>query len=81
MKLIAEYFGILVFGFVVLVAGLVVLPPNVSTQSLPATSMGEIIGFGLAFLVIAGGFTWYYNAELPADEPSQQRGRESDRRR
>jgi len=78
MKLIAEYFGLLVFGFVVLVAGLVVLPPNATAEGLPGTSWGEVIGFGLAFLVIAGGFTWYYNAELPSDEPSRQRGRGSD---
>ena len=64
MKLIAEYFGLFVFGFVVFMAGLVALPP--------ATSIGEVVGMGLAFVVIAGGFTWYYNSDLPAGEPGRQ---------
>lgn len=64
MKLITEYFGLFVFAFVIFVAGLVALPP--------ATSIGEIVGMGLAFIVIAGGFSWYYSSELPAGEPGRQ---------
>jgi hypothetical protein len=67
MNWITEYFGFFVFGFVIFVAGLVALPP--------ATSVGEIVGMGLAFIVIAGGFSWYYTSELPAGEPGRQPGR------
>lgn len=67
MKLITEYFGLLVFGFVVFMAGLVALPP--------ATSAGELVGMGLGFVVIAGGFSWYYTSELPAGEPGRQPGK------
>ncbi|MFO8098112.1 MAG: hypothetical protein R6T83_00650 [Salinibacter sp.] len=64
MKLIAEYFGPFVFGFVVFMAGLVALPPS--------TSIAEVVGMGLAFVVIAGGFTWYYSSELSSGEPGNQ---------
>jgi hypothetical protein len=59
MKLLLEYFGLLVFAFVVLVGGLVALP---RVTSLPVTTPDELLGLGLAFIVIAGGFSWYYLA-------------------
>jgi hypothetical protein len=59
MKLVLEYFGLLIFCFVILVGGLIALP---RTTALPATSPSEMIGLGLAFVVIGGGFTWYYLA-------------------
>lgn len=59
MKLILEYFGMLIFAFVVLVGGLILLP-RVTTA--PATSPSEMMGLALAFVVIAGGFSWYYLA-------------------
>ncbi|MFP4228303.1 MAG: hypothetical protein ACLFTE_05690 [Salinivenus sp.] len=57
MKRILESFGIFVFGFVLLVGGLI-LGPRVT--SMPITSAGELVGLGLALIVIAGGFAWYY---------------------
>jgi hypothetical protein len=59
MKLILEYFGVLIFAFVVLVGGLVALP---SVTAMPKTSVNEMMGLVLAFVVIAGGFSWYYLA-------------------
>jgi len=58
MRVFAQYFGLMVFGFVVFVAGLVALPPNVAA--------GEFVGLGLAFLVITGGFGWFLSADLAA---------------
>jgi len=59
MKLLLEYFGLIVFSFVVLVGGLILLP---RVMPAPATTPGEMVGLGLAFVVIGGGFSWYYLA-------------------
>jgi len=59
MKLILEYFGFLIFAFVLLVGGFILLP---RVTAMPATSAGEIVGLTLAFVVIAGGFSWFYLA-------------------
>jgi drug/metabolite transporter (DMT)-like permease len=59
MKLLIEYFGVLIFAFVLLVGGFILLP---RITAMPQTSSGEMVGLGLAFVVIAGGFTWYYLA-------------------
>jgi hypothetical protein len=71
MKLIREYFGLGIFGFVVFVGGLVALP---SITEAPETSLGEMMGLALAFIVIAGGFSWYYFA---APTPPRDRRRSS----
>jgi len=73
MKVLVEYFGLLIFAFVVLVGGLVALP---TIAPAPETSLREMMGLGLAFVVIAGGFSWYYFASSPAELA----GRERDRR-
>jgi drug/metabolite transporter (DMT)-like permease len=74
MKFVVEYFGLLIFAFVILVGGLVALP---TLTPAPQTSVREIMGLGLAFVVITGGFSWYYFASSPADlaggEPSEPR--------
>jgi hypothetical protein len=62
MRFIVEYFGVFIFGFVVFVGGLVALPEI----GAPETSLGEMGGLILAFIVIVGGFSWYYNADLPS---------------
>lgn len=67
MKLLRDYFGLGIFAFVVLVGGLVALP---SITEAPDTSPGEMMGLALAFVVIAGGFSWYYFAA-----PTSPRGR------
>lgn len=59
MKLVLEYFGLLIFCFVLLVGALITLP---RTTALPDTSPSEMLALGLAFVVIGGGFTWYYLA-------------------
>lgn len=59
MKLIIEYIGLFVFAFVLLVGGLIALP---RITGMPQTSPGEMVGLTLAFVVIAGGFSWYYFA-------------------
>ncbi len=59
MKLFLDYFGLAIFAFVVLVGGLVALP---ALGEAPQTSGQEVVGLGLAFVVIAGGFSWYYFA-------------------
>lgn len=61
MKVIVEYFGLFIFAFVVFVGGLVALPE----VGAPETSPGEMVGLVLAFVVIVGGFSWYYSADLP----------------
>lgn len=71
MKVIAEYFGLFIFAFVVFVGGLVALPE----VGAPDTSLGEMGGLILAFVVIAGGFSWYYTAELPSGASSRRRHR------
>jgi hypothetical protein len=74
MKFLVEYFGLLIFAFVVLVGGLVALP---ALTAAPQTSVREMMGLGLAFVVITGGFSWYYFATSPSDlaggEPSGRR--------
>jgi hypothetical protein len=71
MRFIVEYFGVFIFAFVVFVGGLVALPEI----GAPETSLGEMAGLILAFIVITGGFSWYYNADLPsgARAPSGRR--------
>lgn len=59
MKLFLEYFGFLIFAFVVLVGGIILLP---TVTSMPDTTAGETVGLVLGFAVIAGGFTWFYFA-------------------
>lgn len=59
MKILLEYSGALIFAFVILVGGCLLLP---RLTAMPATSPGEIIGLGLALVVIAGGFMCYYFA-------------------
>lgn len=71
MRFVAEYFGVFIFGFVVLVGGLVALPEI----GAPETSPGEMGGLILAFIVIVGGFSWYYNADLPSGSCSRSRRR------
>jgi hypothetical protein len=74
MNILVEYFGLLIFAFVVLVGGLVALPEMTAA---PQTSLREMLGLGLAFAVIAGGVSWYYFATLPenmtGDEPPVSR--------
>ncbi|WP_263784655.1 hypothetical protein [Salinibacter grassmerensis] len=73
MKVLVEYFGMFIFAFVVFVGGLVALPEI----GAPETSLGEMGGLALAFIVIAGGFSWFYSAELPSETqgPSGRRSR------
>lgn len=71
MRLIVEYFGLFIFAFVLFVGGLVALPEI----GAPETSLGEMGGLILAFIVIAGGFSWYYNAELPSGSRTPSRKR------
>jgi len=71
MKFIVEYFGVFIFGFVVFVGGLVALPEI----GAPETSPGEMGGLILAFIVIVGGFSWYYNADLPSGSQTPSRRR------
>ena len=70
MRFIVEYFGVFIFGFVVFVGGLVALPEI----GAPQTSLGEMGGLILAFIVIVGGFSWYYNADLPSGARTPSRG-------
>ena len=67
MKLFLEYFGLLIFCFVLLVGALIALP---RTTALPATSPSEMVGLGLAFVVVGGGFAWYYLARSHQGRPS-----------
>ena len=71
MKVLRNYFGLFIFSFVVFVGGLVALP-----ELTPAleTTFRDVLGLGLAFIVIAGGFSWYYFAA-----PSPPSGRGDDR--
>ncbi len=69
MKFIVEYFGVFIFGFVVFVGALVALPEI----GAPETSLGEMGGLILAFIVIVGGFSWYYNADLPSGAAARSR--------
>lgn len=71
MKVLVEYFGMFIFAFVVFVGGLVALPEI----GAPETSPGEMGGLALAFIVIAGGFSWYYNADLPSGSSTPSRRR------
>jgi len=57
MKLILDYFGPIIFAFVVFVGGLITLP---QVTSMPGTPFPEVVGLALAFVVVVGGFTWYY---------------------
>lgn len=69
INVISEYFGIFIFGFVVLVGSLVVLP---ETTGMPGVSPSEIVGLLLAFIVIAGGFSWYYFASATPPRRRQE---------
>jgi len=71
MRLLVEYFGLFIFAFVLFVGGLVALPEI----GAPETSLGEMGGLILAFIVITGGFSWYYSAELPSEPPPPSRKR------
>jgi hypothetical protein len=62
MKILLDYFGLFIFAFVVFVGGLVALP---ELTPAPETSLREILGMSLAFVVIVGGFSWYYFATAP----------------
>jgi len=64
MKVLVEYFGLFIFSFVVLVGSLVALP---ELGPAPQTPVRDIVGLALAFVVIAGGFSWYYFATSPED--------------
>jgi hypothetical protein len=66
MKFLVEYFGMLIFAFVVLVGGLIVLP---RVTAMPDTSPSEMAGLGLALVVIVGGFSWYYLARTHQGRP------------
>ena len=57
----------LVFAFVVLVGGLIALP---RVTAMPQSSPGEVVGLGLAFVVIVGGFLWYYLARTHQGTPT-----------
>lgn len=57
MKLFLQYFGVLVFVFVLLVGALLALS---GIGMMPETSAGEILGLVFGFVAIAGGFAWYY---------------------
>lgn len=59
MKILLEYFGALVFAFVLMVGAIILIP---RAMDMPDTSPGELVGLGLALFVIGGGFTWYYLA-------------------
>ena len=59
MKILLEYFGLIIFAFVILVGGLILLP---RITTMPETSPSEMVGLALAFFVIVGGFSWYYLA-------------------
>ena len=81
MKVLVEYFGLFIFAFVVLVGGLVALP---TLGPAPETTLRDIVGLSLAFVVITGGFSWYYFATAPADltgggEPRRSSPREPPR--
>jgi hypothetical protein len=73
MKLLLDYFGMFIFAFVVFVGGLVALP---SVTEAPNTSVREMLGLALAFIVITGGFSWYYFA-APTPPQDSSRGRSS----
>ena len=62
MNVIVDYFGLFIFAFVVFVGGLVALP---ELTEAPQTSVREMLGLALAFVVITGGFSWYYFATSP----------------
>ena len=68
MKVLVEYFGLFIFSFVVLVGSLVAMS---EFGSVPETSVQDIVGLGLAFVVITGGFSWYYFATSPSDLTSE----------
>jgi NAD/NADP transhydrogenase beta subunit len=77
MNVIVDYFGLFIFAFVVFVGGLVVLP---EVTEAPQTSLREMLGLALAFVVITGGFSWYYFAaaspeELGGEDETTARGR------
>jgi hypothetical protein len=75
MKFFLDYFGLFIFAFVVFVGGLVSLP---TLTEAPETSTRELLGLSLAFIVIAGGFSWYYFA---APSPPQGHGDDAPRSR
>lgn len=77
MNVIVDYFGLFIFAFVVFVGGLVALP---AVTEAPQTSPREMMGLGLAFVVITGGFSWYYFATAPRDG-GEERTQPGDRRR
>jgi len=69
MKFLLDYFGLFIFAFVVFVGGLVTLP---TLTEAPQTSTREMLGLTLAFIVITGGFSWYYfSAPTPPETHSE----------
>ena len=70
MKILRNYFGLFIFSFVVFVGGLVALP---ELTPAPETTFRDVLGLGLAFIVIAGGFSWYYFAASSADADGDRR--------
>ncbi len=72
MKLFAEYFGLFIFGFVVLIGGLVAIPEVGGYEM----SLGGMVRLLLAFIVIGGGLAWYYSADLPWGGRSSSRARQ-----
>lgn len=67
MTFYLKYFGVFVLSFVALVGGLLLLP-EIGVD--PGISFGEIGRLTLAFVVVAGGFLWYYISVLRhADNP------------
>jgi hypothetical protein len=73
MNLVLEYFGLIVFSFVALVGGLILLP---RVTPMPEAAPGEIVGLVLAFVVIGGGFSWYYLATPHQGRPAPPPRRE-----
>ncbi|PSQ96041.1 MAG: hypothetical protein BRD55_08330 [Bacteroidetes bacterium SW_9_63_38] len=70
MTILRDYFGLFIFAFVMFVGGLVALP---ELTPAPETSLRDILGLGLAFIVIAGGFSWYYFASSSAAPDGDRR--------
>lgn len=69
MKIFLEYFGLLIFAFVLLVSGAILMP---QISAMPDTSEGQMLRLGLAFVVIAGGFTWFYFANSHQGESNRE---------
>lgn len=71
MNVLLEYFGELIFAFVLLVGGLILLP---RVTSMPQSTVGEIVGLALGLVAIAGAFVWFYLAESHQGHPGNRHG-------